>query len=96
MRHTRHRRDSNHDEIYAGLSKVTFVRDLHNYGGGMGDILARHVVTKQAVFLEVKALKRDKLTEAESAFATQFAASWRCVHSLDEALAAIGIAVEFK
>jgi hypothetical protein len=92
-RHTRHRRDTNHVEIERALRHVTAVRDIHNYGGGMGDLLARHVVTKAAVFLEIKAKQNDKLTESERAFAWDFRASWACVHSVDEALAAIGVEV---
>jgi hypothetical protein len=91
MRHHIHRRDRDHDVIFAALKKVTAVRDIHNYGGGMGDILARHTVTHQPVFLEVKSSESDKLTESEQGFRRDFGGFWRRVHTLDEALAAIGI-----
>jgi hypothetical protein len=91
MRHTRHRRDSNHDEILAGLKRVTTAIDIHNYGGGMGDILCRHLRTKLAVFLEVKSSPKDDLTPSEVLFSEAFKFSWARVHSLDEALAAIGV-----
>lgn len=75
----------------AALKKVTFVLDTHHAGGGMGDLLARHVVTKRAVFLEIKAKKSDKLTENEQVFAREMKESWACVHSVEEALAAVGV-----
>jgi hypothetical protein len=91
LRYTAHRADANHWEILAALKKVTIVVDTHNCSGGMGDILARHVVTKQPVFLEVKQKQSDALTESESKFAADFRPNWQCVHSVAEALAAVGV-----
>lgn len=91
MRHTRHRADSNHFEILRALSKVTHTRDIHHYGGGMGDILARHVSTQQAVFLEVKSSPKDDLTSLEKDFALSFWKNSVRVNNVDEALAAVGI-----
>jgi hypothetical protein len=89
--HTRHRRDSNHNEILAALARVTVVRDIHNYGGGMGDILAVNVRTGQAVFLEVKPPSKYKLTPSEAAFHREFHWCSVVVQSVDEALRAVGI-----
>ena len=91
VRHTRHRRDANHDEIIAGLKRVTVVRDIHNYGGGMGDILALNVRTRQPVFLEVKPPGRYELTASERVFKSDFGACSIVVQSLDQALEAVGL-----
>ncbi len=95
MRWATHPKDANHDYILGELKKAgVFVMDIHNAGHGLGDILARHVVTKLPVFIEIKALKRDKLTAAEKVMASVYAptGAWKCVHTLDEALAAVGLA----
>jgi len=91
MRHARHRRDSNHDEILAALKRITIAIDTHNHADGIGDILARHVRTHQAMFLEVKPSEKAKLTESERAFAAAFPLNWVRVNSIDDALAAVGI-----
>ena len=89
--HFRHRADANHWQILAALKKVTAVRDIHNCPGGIGDILARHTKTGEAVFLEVKASPKDHLTAAEEEFSFDFWANWARVHTVDEALWAIGL-----
>jgi hypothetical protein len=91
VRRTRHRADSNHWEILAELKKVTVVRDIHNYGGGMGDILALNVRTRQPVFLEVKPPGKWKLTVSEAVFKLEFGACSILVQSVDEALDAVGV-----
>lgn len=91
MFRTRHRRDSNHNEILDALMAVTFCIDIHNYGQGMGDILAVHVRTKQAVFIEVKSSAKDKLTPSEAFFGARFPNNWTRVNNVSEALKAIGV-----
>lgn len=92
MRRTLHRRDQNHDSILAALKRITVAIDTHNHGDGIGDILARHVRTHQAIFLEVKPNEKAKLTESERAFSAAFPLNWVRVNSIDDALAAVGIA----
>ncbi len=89
MRRTFHRADRDHFKILAALKKITFVVDTHHHSGGVGDILARHVVTGEPVFLEVKSSAKDKLTLTEAAFATWFPRHWKRVNNIDEALAAV-------
>lgn len=85
-----HRSDANHQVILDALKRVTWVFDIHHFGGGMGDLIARHLITKRAVFIEIKAKQSDKLTEAEQVFAREMRASWVCVHDIGEALVAVG------
>lgn len=91
--HPVRQRDAKHKEIWEAVRGATWALDIHNHADGIGDILARHVVTGQPVFLEVKNTKSDKLTESEQRFAAAFKAvgAWVCVHSIEEALAAIGV-----
>jgi hypothetical protein len=57
----------------------------------MGDILARHVKTGRPVFLEVKAKKTDKLTQAEALFSATFDGHHFVVYTVADAFSAIGL-----
>ncbi len=88
------RRDDNHESIRDGLRAAgVAVLDLGSAGCGVADLLARHVVTKLGVFLEVKNPKMSpsarRLTKDEEAFAS-FVTVF-VVLTLREALAAVGV-----
>ena len=57
----------------------------------MGDILARDVITKQPIFLEVKSSAKDDLTDSEQKFSEVFRRNWFRVDNLEQALTAIGV-----
>lgn len=102
MRRTVHRRDTNHATVLSALRAVTWVADISQYGGGMGDILARHIRTGAPMFLEIKdgalSPSRRKLTASETVFASVFGPRgyWvKCV-SVDEALRAVGATTETR
>ena len=91
MRRTIHRRDRDHNALTAELRRLgTPHIDCHNYGGGMGDVLARHRDGK-AVFIELKSSPKDKLTPAEARFSELFPNNWVRANSVDEALESLGI-----
>jgi hypothetical protein len=92
VRRTIHRRDRDHDALTAALRRLGIPHiDTHNYGGGMGDVLARHVYTQEAVFIELKSSPKDKLTPAEVKFSEMFPSNWVRANSVEEALSCLGI-----
>jgi hypothetical protein len=92
MRRTIHRRDRDHNALTAELRRlgIQYI-DIHNNGGGMGDVLAAHVYTGDAVFIELKSSPKDKLTPAEVKFSEMFPNNWIRADSVDEALSFLGI-----
>lgn len=91
MRWATHAKDGNHDEIFAAIRKITWAKDIHNAGLGLGDILARHIVTKLPVFIEVKPNAKSPLRESEAEMAVVFGrtGTWRRVNNVDEGIKAV-------
>lgn len=90
----RSRTDANHAPIGQALRDVTFVRDVHGDGNTGCDYVARHLVDKLPVFIEVKRpdlppYKR-ALTESEQEMRDAFPGRYAVVMTEDEALAAVG------
>lgn len=91
----RRKRDGNHTAIARELRKVTIVTDVHALGAIGFDLLARHVVTKAPVFIEVKdpvqAPSSHDRSENERRMAADYPDHWRKVMTVDDALAAVGV-----
>lgn len=86
-----HRTDSTQKEIIAGLRKVTVVVNLSQASTkGCPDVVARHKAW-YPVWLEIKGPKTP-VTDAQNAFALQWAGYHRVVRTLDEAMVALGFA----
>lgn len=97
MRYLRKKADGNHAAIGKALRGVTIVTDVHTLGAIGCDYIARHVVTKQPMLIEVKdptqpKCKRDR-SENEAKMRDAYPNNWRMVMSEDEALRAIGIII---
>lgn len=89
-RHRFHARDANHDDIAEALRKVTIVFDVHHDSGGQ-DLIARHVRTKQPVFIEIKPSSKEELTPNEEKWQAAFPFNWARVETVDDALRAVGL-----
>ncbi len=91
----RRKTDGNHKSIGKTLRSVTVVIDVHELGRVGCDFIARHVVTKSPVFIEVKdpaqrADKRDR-SKNEATMRDLFPGHWRMVLTSDDALRAVGL-----
>lgn len=104
MRRTQHRKDDGHDAVAKALAKVTEFIDVHNHADGMGDFLARHVVTKQATFIEYKPghvtgkdgrKARCEMTPSEAKFHEMFPRNHVVCLSVEDALRAVGVRVDY-
>lgn len=93
-RYFRSRTDGPHKDIGRTLRKVTVCLDVHGFGPIGCDFLAKHLITKQPMFLEVKDPSKPpsarQLTSNETFMSLAFEANYRVVMTADEALAAVG------
>ncbi len=90
----RSRTDANHSAIGAVLRRVTVVADVHGDGTVGCDFIAKHIVTKAPVLIEVKDPTKKpsarKLTGHEEAMAIAFPDHFRLVLTEEDALRAVG------
>ena len=88
MRHAK-RTDSNHSEIREKLRSLGYdVSDFSHVGGGVPDLSVKTSPT-MSCWLEVKASKKDKLTDKEIIFKMLWFDIFHVVTNIDEAIKAI-------
>lgn len=97
MRYRARKVDGNHAAIGRVLRAVTVVVDVHGLGAVGCDYIARHVVTKAPMLIEVKDPTRPKSARDRSAnerkMRDDYPNHWRQVLTGDDALEAVGIRV---
>jgi len=98
MSYSRKKTDGNHAAISQALRRVTVVTDVHALGAVGCDLIARHVVTKAPVLIEVKDPTRPRSShgrsENERRMREWYPDHYRIVMTEAEALEAVGLAAK--